>query len=98
MSLAGTLGRASKLLALHALIQAEGLDKLGFLQLSIACRKMARVLDDEDRVPRRRARLRACDSSDDSDSDDLGSCLSGTSSSDSDGDSEAAQSPRDDNE
>lgn len=87
MSLAGILGRASEFFAIYGLTQSEGLNKTALLQLSVACQRMARGLDDEDRVARRRARLRACHSSDDSDSDDSDSCLSGTSSSDSDGDS-----------
>ena len=44
MSLAGTLGRASKFFALYAFTQSDALDQTAFLQLSMSCKKMARVL------------------------------------------------------
>lgn len=92
MPLAGTVGRASKFFALYAFTQSDALDQLAFLQLSMACRKMARLLNDE--AARRRARLRAHESSDDSEDSDS----SMSESSGSDGDSDGAQSPKDDDE
>ena len=95
MPLAGTVGRASKFFALYAFAQSDALDQVAFLQLSMACRKMARLLNDE--AARRRARLRAQESSDDSEDSD--SSMSEISSSSScDGDSDGAQSPQDNDE
>lgn len=97
MSFAGTLGRANKFFKRYALTQSDDLDREAFLQLSMACGNMARVLDEEDKAAGPRAHRRAYESSDDSEDSD--STMSETSSSsDSDGDSEGVQSPKDDDE